>query len=70
MQTGSTVTLEVGSHDPGLEGKSIEPTNGHIYCRSCARQHAHDDDVDPEHYELLDTKTGEAIPWSAIEIIE
>lgn len=28
------------------------------------------DDVDPEHYELVDKQSGETIPWSAVEVVE
>ncbi|WP_231183518.1 hypothetical protein [Haladaptatus sp. DYF46] len=35
-----------------------EPTNNHLWCRACARQL----DVDPEFWELYDSKTHEAIP--------
>ncbi|WP_331232737.1 hypothetical protein [Natronorarus salvus] len=41
---------------------SWSPTNSHVYCSSCA-QHV---DLDPEHYELFDAKTGERIHWSRI----
>ncbi|MFW5905611.1 MAG: hypothetical protein ACOCUO_02065, partial [archaeon] len=29
-----------------------DPTNAHIWCRSCRDQYEAGDDVDPEHYEL------------------
>jgi hypothetical protein len=44
-------------------------TNSHIWCRTCARQDGQGDDLDPEHYELVDQKTGESVPWSAIDVI-
>lgn len=45
-------------------------TNNHIWCRSCRRQCEAGDDVDPEHYELLDKKTGERIDWSRVRLAE
>lgn len=45
-----------------------EPTNNHLYCNSCADQSAHDDSVNPEHWELHDAKTGEEIPWSRVDL--
>lgn len=46
------------------------PTNSHLWCKGCRRQHEAGDDVDPEHYELVDTRTGETIPWSAVRLVE
>lgn len=54
----------------GHAGTSWSPTNSHLYCYGCRRQMDAGEAVTPEHYELLDTKTGEAIPWSAVEIAE
>jgi len=45
---------------------SWEPTNNHIWCHSCYRQSEHDPEVNAEHYEIHDEKTGEDIPWSAV----
>jgi len=45
-------------------------TNNHVWCRGCRRANEAGEDVDPEHYELVDAKTGEEIPWSAVEILE
>lgn len=44
-------------------------TNSHIWCQSCARQSEHDSDVDPEHWHIVDEKTGEEIAWSAVEVV-
>lgn len=41
-----------------------EPTNGHLWCASCASL----PEVDPEHWELLDTKTDERVNWGAVEL--
>jgi hypothetical protein len=41
-----------------------DPTNSHLWCATCAGLH----DVDPEYWELLDTKTGERVPWAAVEL--
>lgn len=44
---------------------SYSPTNGGIWCRACS----HDDDIDDPHWrELLDVKTGDTVPWSAVEL--
>lgn len=43
------------------------PTNNHVYCHSCA-QFA-DPGEGPEYWVLLDAKTGEEIPWSAVEFV-
>lgn len=43
-------------------------TNSHIWCRACRRANEAGKDVDPEHYEILDKKTGETIPWSRVEL--
>lgn len=53
----------------GHAGKAWTPTNNHLFCTSCRRQMDHDPSISPEHYELLDTKTGESIPFSAIEFV-
>ncbi|MWG34798.1 hypothetical protein [Halomarina oriensis] len=45
----------------------FEPTNSHVFCRSCADAAKHDDSVSPDHYELFDAKTGEAVAWSQVE---
>jgi len=43
-------------------------TNNHIWCPECRRQAEHGADVEPEHWEIHDKKTGETIPWSAIQL--
>lgn len=46
-----------------------EETNSHIWCRGCRRRYeAGDGAADPEHWEILDKKTGETIPWSAVAL--
>jgi len=40
------------------------PTNSHVYCASCAS--VADSGEGPEYWALLDTKTGERIPWSRV----
>ena len=54
----------------GHAGTSWSPTNGHIYCYACRRQMDTGAAITPEHYEILDTKTGEAVPWSAVELVD
>ncbi len=46
------------------------PTNSHVWCKSCREQADAGEDVDPEWYELLDSKTGERIDYARIEVIE
>jgi len=46
------------------------PTNNHIWCQGCRRQIEAGDDLAAEHYELVDLKTDERVPWAAIEFIE
>ena len=44
--------------------RTVEPTNGGVWCRSCAR----DADVDdPHHHELLDKRENETVPWGVVE---
>lgn len=45
------------------------PTNSHVWCKSCREQADAGEDVDPEHYELLDEKTGETIAYSRVELV-
>lgn len=54
----------------GHAGTSWSPTNSHLYCYGCRRQMDAGEPVTPEHYELLDTKTGETIPWSAVDLVD
>lgn len=49
---------------------SWEPTNSHIWCKACADAAQQGVDVDPEHWLILDARTDEEIPWSAIELVE
>lgn len=49
---------------------SFTRTNNHIWCQSCADAAARGLDVEPEHYAILDARTGEEIPWSAVEIVD
>jgi len=47
------------------------PTNNHVWCKGCRRQYeAGDEDIDPEHWEIVDKQTDERIPWSAVELID
>jgi hypothetical protein len=45
---------------------SWDRTNNHIWCHGCSRRPSQD----PEHYKLVDNKTGEEIAWSAVEVRE
>lgn len=42
-------------------------TNSHIWCPSCAR--SSDPDVEPEHWELRDEKTGETVSYAAVDMV-
>jgi len=45
-------------------------TNCHVWCRGCRRLvEAGHDDVDPEHYELLDKSAEKLIPWDSVEVV-
>ena len=48
---------------------SWDRTNSHLWCPACARAAAHDDDVDPEHYELLDKSAEKLIPRDCVQVI-
>lgn len=53
----------------GHRGKAWSPTNSHVYCYSCKRQMDAGNDISPEHYELVDDKTGETVPFASLEFI-
>lgn len=44
-------------------------TNNHIWCRACRQQHENGQDVDPEHYHIIDQKNGEEIAWANVELV-
>lgn len=44
-----------------------EPTNNHLWCHKCSQ--LADADEGPEYYEILDARTDERIPWSAVELV-
>jgi len=48
--------------------RSWEPTGRQIWCRQCARNAKTGYNTDPSHAELIDEKTGETIPWSAVRL--
>lgn len=45
-------------------------TNNHIWCRQCRRAFEAGEDLDPEHYHIVDQQTGDEIPWGAVELAE
>lgn len=45
-------------------------TNSHIWCRRCRREAERGRDIDPEHYAIVDDKTGETIAWERVKIVE
>jgi len=47
---------------------SWDRTDSHLWCASCSR--SPDPDLNPEHWELLDTKTGETVPYAAVELVD
>lgn len=48
---------------------SWDRTNNHIWCPTCRQQHEHGVDVDPEHYHVVDQKTGECVAWERVEVV-
>lgn len=48
--------------------RNWDRTNNHVWCQTCRRQYEAGEGNDPEHYELLDQKTGETVPWSRIRV--
>jgi len=46
--------------------RNWERVNSHGWCEACARDLGHNDDADPEFWELIDAKTGTRIPWSRV----
>jgi len=65
-----TDTAEMWRYSCPNGHRNWSPTNNHIWCQGCRRQIEAGADVDAEHYELVDQKTGESIPWSAIEFAD
>lgn len=51
---------------------SWDATNSHIWCPECRRQieNGSPQVEDAEHWEVVDLKTGETIPFSAVEVVE
>ncbi|GAA3882802.1 hypothetical protein [Haloarcula argentinensis] len=49
---------------------SWDRTNNHCWCPSCARQSENGVDVHPEHWEIVDEKTGQTIPYAAVRFAE
>lgn len=47
---------------------SWDRTNNHIWCHSCRRAAENGADVAAEHYAIVDEKTGEEVPWSAVVV--
>lgn len=45
-------------------------TNSHIWCQSCSRASRQNAAIDPEHWEIVDEKTGETIAWDRVEVVE
>jgi hypothetical protein len=45
-------------------------TNNHLWCAGCRRQCEAGDDVDPEHYYILDMKNDELIAWENVRLKE
>ena len=46
-------------------------TNNHSWCEACSKAEKQGDrSVEPEFYEVIDAKTGRAIPWDAIVFAE
>lgn len=48
--------------------RNWDRTNNHVWCQTCRRQYEAGEGCDPEHYELLDQKTGELVPWRRVRV--
>ena len=48
---------------------SWDRTNSHLWCPACASAADHDDDIDPEHYEVLDKSAEKLIPWDCVKVV-
>lgn len=46
-----------------------DQTNNHIWCPTCRQQLENGHDVDPEHYHIVDQKTGLDIDWADVELV-
>lgn len=46
------------------------PTNRHLWCKACRQANEHGEDLDPEHWHIVDAKTNEKIPWERVELTE
>ena len=44
-------------------------TNNHIWCGACRGAAEQGRDVDPEHYHVVDEKTGDRIHWGDVELV-
>lgn len=49
---------------------SWAPTNNHLWCKACRQVNENGRNLDPEHYELIDQKTGERINWARVRLVE
>ncbi|MFB6186932.1 MAG: hypothetical protein ABEI86_08715 [Halobacteriaceae archaeon] len=47
-----------------------DQTNPHIWCKGCRRAYENGMEVDPEHWHLIDQKTGEEIAWENVRVVE
>lgn len=46
------------------------PTNQHVWCKGCRRAIEAGHELDAEYHAILDQRTGETIPWDAVEMVE
>lgn len=46
---------------------SWERVNSHAWCHACSQDVGHNDDADPEWFELVDTKTGDVVPFAELK---
>lgn len=73
----ATAPIEIDRSNPPERYRYVCPnghanwdrTNNHIWCQTCRRQNEHGAAVDPEHYELVDKRTGETIDWQRVELV-
>lgn len=53
----------------GHPAGSWDATNCHLYCTSCARARDTDPTITPDHYHVVDQRSGDEIPWSAVFLV-
>lgn len=49
---------------------SWEPMPHAVFCKSCSKQSARANGIGAVYHHLIDEKTGDAVPYSYVELIE